>query len=214
MKNYSLFLLVLLVPAIGSAQTSVLKNEAGIFTEIGKNRGNYGIQYKTWIKSWMGIHVNASYGRQEEDNHGNLKPLYYNDTILLRNLSTSYKLMNLGIGIDVRKQFYKNLFLYASMDLTGGYGKGESDTTGTFYYNNQEFPVFENQDQDVTLKKFYLNWLPTVGIQWNLKRFAIGTDVSIIRNAMTIESRGGHSTTLFDMEIGDFSQRLYIHYRF
>lgn len=214
MKNCSLFLLALLIPAIGSAQTSGLKNEAGIFAEIGKNTGNYGIRYKTWVKSWMGIHANASYGRQEEDNHGNLKPLYFNDTVLLRNLSTSYKLMNLGIGIDVRKQFYKNLFLYTGMNLTGGYGKGRSDTVGTFYYNNQEFPAFEDQDQNITLQKFYLIWFPTAGIQWNLKHFAIGTDVSIIRNAMTIGSRGGRSTTSFDMEIGNFSQRLYIHYRF
>jgi hypothetical protein len=214
MKIFSCWLLLLVVPAIGRAQTPVFKNEAGVITEVEKNAGSYGLQYERWAQPWLGLHLKATYGIQHDDHRGNIPPLYFNDTILLRSLSRNYQILHLGVGIDVQKRFYKSAFLYASLSLNGGYGKGQSDTSGTLYYNGQEFPAFRFQDKSETLKKFYLELVPSVGVKFNLKRFVIGTDVSIIRNAMTIESKEGHSNTLFDFELGHFSQRLYIHYRF
>ena len=143
MKIFSCCLLLLVVPAIGRAQTPVFKNEAGVITEVEKNAGSYGLQYERWAQPWLGLHLKATYGMQHDDHRGNIPPLYLNDTILLRSLSTNYKILNLGIGIDVQRHFYKTVFLYASLNLNGGYGKGQSDTAGTLYYNNQEFPANE-----------------------------------------------------------------------
>lgn len=198
------------------------KHEVGLLTNLAMNSstssGGFGAQYKYWANPTHAIRVNALYSQYSHSN-GRIYSKGNGDTLLSKLSMTDIPTIQAGIGIEKQRHFYKNIYLYAALDLYAAYGNGttkelfEDEITkdNTTYRSNQR------TGPSYTSSVFKVGILPMIGAKFQFNRVSIGTELTGLRmeyNNVTHGAGGPKNTGIADFNLGEFTQRIFINFRF
>lgn len=229
MKNILLVIALLSQTTLLQAQDAVVKkparerkNEIGIFSHMNSSSpGTYGnmdiqgVQYKRWKNETIGFRVIAGYGSYY--NHSepfNVKTL--SDTVVEKNTQTNIGLGTIGFGVEAQRKFFKRVYLYAAMELRGGYGTGTNDTvTVKRLVNPNNYYSFASNGGRTDATMFDINLSPSIGAKLNFNRLSFGVEVyGVNMGYRTIRYGNGPSYSTGDFDMGNISQRMFINFKF
>lgn len=196
------------------------KNEIGLFSEINFS-GNYsdgmaGILYKRWAKPNKGFRLAAGVG-----NYSYLQgreSTQIGDTLILTSRSYIVPMTYVSVGAEMQRTFYKKVVLYAVLDLRGGWGNGYIDS-----FVDKSLSV---QDTSFTGISYYysrtpgytrttIGLLPYIGAKLQFRRFVIGTELRAAEIGYQRQNTPKYgSYGVLNVDLGNFSQRFYVTYRF
>jgi hypothetical protein len=192
------------------------KPELGIFGQADglsddKSLGMLGLHYQRWHNEHLSFRVMAAYG-----NYYSLGPeLHYvsGDTGITKRQHYNVSLPIAGFGLQAQRHFYKNIYLFATAELSGGYGSGIADTSVSWSIGQGATTQHIGQNegrQNASLLYGALTAAIGAKVQWS--RFSVGLEVSPIHATYT-QLNDGRNTSNADFTLGSFSHRLYIHWR-
>lgn len=206
--------------------SKTFSNEAGIFVQQNFTSTNAddifmaGIQVKKWHNSHYGIRALAAYGNYS--NTGILSTNRYTiiapDTLVEKYHSTAINMGMIGVGVEAQRVFYKSIVLFAAMELRGGYGTGKlKEQIVTRYYTPDD--QYENWKTTGTkdANLIYIAAAPVIGAKVQLRHINFGlemTGINMSYKGLNVEGSPKDSYGIADLNIGDFTHRIFIHYRF
>lgn len=200
------------------------KNEVGMLSNLGLTENNpgpaIGIQYKHWVKAnKQAIRANVGYSQYTKSSSKVYFPAQ-GDTVLSRVAFSEIPTVTAGIGIETQRHFYKALYMYAAIDVYGIYGSGTTteQTQKEVTKDNTTHTSDYRRGISYTSDILRIGVLPLVGIKFQFSRISFGTELSGLRmeyNSLT-HGAGGPANTggIVDFNMGDFSQRIFINFRF
>lgn len=191
-----------------------------LYAGSGSYQGRVAIQYKRWVKENMGYRASLGYA----DYSGSSGRNYIGkkgDTTFQSFYRNRVPVVFGSIGVEMQRQFYKRVYLYAAVDLQVGYGNGTNEsvrTTEVLNNNNLYDHRYYNETITSTASATVFNAgvVPFVGAKFNFSRISFGTELSGIRmeyNSVTSALQpmpGG----VGEFSLGDFRQRFFVNYRF
>lgn len=201
------------------------KNEIGLFINPFSGNGNNGydvpagIQYKRQTTKHLGYRLSVAVGGYWSEEI-TTPELIKNDTSYYRSYSTNMSMVFVGAGLDIQQQFKGKCYLYAAVELRGGYGNGYTHfstiketamITGDERSYTYEQKAFMSQESSL----FVLDSTPYIGTKFVFKRLVIGTELSAMVSGIMVANQatlGNYNNFVFDM--GQLQQRFYINYRF
>lgn len=199
------------------------KNEIGILTDLGltnKYNSGVGLQYKHWVKAdYQAIRANINYS-QFFNSPGRVYFPAMGDTIFSKHTITEIPTINIGLGIEMQRHFYKHIYMYAAIDLYAVYGKGntkelfekEVAKNDVIEYSHH----YEGPGYNSTI--FKVGLLPLVGVKFQFSRISFGTELSGLQieyNALKHSAGApGNGGGVADISMGDFTQRIFVNFRF
>ncbi|MCB9045331.1 MAG: hypothetical protein H6550_04225 [Chitinophagales bacterium] len=241
MKNVIAFLLIGSISICATAQETTEitsrrqpgKNEIGIFltpiSTYGNNSnywgnseysGNAGLQYKRWVKPNIAYRIIGALGNYNQNNFFENSEKR-GDTLYFRQANTNIPLYFIGGGLEVQRQFYKKVTLYAAVEVRAGYGTGEYEEFLTKMLESQQMSFNPNSYFGVTrvansrASAFILDATPFIGGKINFRRICIGTEASVVKVGMEqVHFDNLPDYSIFNVALGSFRQRFYINYRF
>lgn len=178
-----------------------------------------GIQYKRWIRPNRAIRVSAMYGMWEVTNPRRVTNVI-RDTAFESYTRDYADMFYLNAGIEMHKHFYKKAYLYAAIDLRGGYGSGYSQENLVKNYpetGGYTRSIFISSNTTYDLTRFRVDATPFIGVKLLFNRIAFGTEISAISTgftSVTTRNPRSQSVSLFDLDAGQFRQRMFINFRF
>lgn len=224
MKKIPLFVLFsfsafnLAAQEIKAPAPNVYKHESGIFGQT-EGVGNehlstsmIGLQYKYWHTERLGMRMIAAYGNYYSSSS---ETSYISgDTLVRHQKYFDFSIPVAGVGIEMQRHFYKRVYLFAALEMKGGYGNGTGATSEhrSSGQGDSMFHFSQNVDRhDASL--LYIGLTASIGakVQWN--RICLGLEVFPVHLSYSkinddIDRSGGT-----DMSLGSFSQRLFLHWR-
>lgn len=182
-----------------------------------------GIQYKRWVKPNRALRFSLMYKPWTDFSERDITHVS-GDTVFSNYYLDDVDMVYLNAGIEMHKHFYKNVYLYAAIDLRGGYGSGTQQvySEGRVYSQGgttDKDPVFGNLPPGATHKvsRFIIDATPYIGVKFMFRRIAFGTEISAISSGIesytTLRSAQA-SSTIFNMEAGLLRQRAFVNFRF
>jgi hypothetical protein len=200
-------------------------NEIGLFGQAVATGGYNsalsiaGVQYKKWLRPNTGIRAILAHGNYYSSLHTPTNISISGDTIINENLRTRVNMVFLGGGIEAQRHFYKRVYLFAGLELKGGYGSGYTDTLYEKQYKESGHSTYTKDILDIrsgtpNVNMTYLGFSPSIGakLQWN--RLVIGAEIFPAEMSVTFTNTSGLQTSSSDFNMGDLKQRIFIHYRF
>jgi len=192
--------------------------EIGIFNQLypGDQGVNMlGLQYTRWKNEHSGIRFIASYGSYQS--FSSPIQVIIPDTVVMRKSTTKINLGIIGAGLTKQYHVNKNLYLFATVELKGGYGSGSVDTTAVKQYIDNEGAkeVAGNLFHDQNVSMLYVAVTPAIGFKFQGRRLSAA--IEILPMEMNYTSRHytrSPSNSLFDLSAGILQQRLSVNYRF
>lgn len=214
-------------PAIAQQEsTSVLplqrRNEIGLLSDLGfSNQSNSGIgvQYKHWVRAdKQAIRGNIAYSKYLNVNSKIHFPSL-GDTIFSRQDMTDIPMVYAGAGIEQQRHFYKNVYMYAAIDVYAAYGRG---TTKEFFEkevtkNNENIYTEQYSGRTYNSGIFKIGLLPMVGVKFQFSRVSFGTELSGIKieyAKLTHDNGLPSEKGVADFNMGSFTQRVFVNFRF
>lgn len=199
------------------------KNELGLMGETGfgnnnKNTGFTGVQYKRWVKPYMGYRVLAAYGEYYERYHL-LSETKLGDTVIETSRETTVPLASLGAGIEMQRKFYKRVYLFAAVEVRGSYGRGRYNHVISQRVENNAVNYYAETafTPQADVRMFSVFATPSIGAKLQWRKFSIGTEISALQLGYTntkykyeVNNSGG----MIDFNAGVFRQRFFVHYCF
>lgn len=195
--------------------------EIGIFgqTEFSQSNVNLsmaGIQFKKWMNEHVGFRVLGGYASYDAlqvpffigGAQGEAVEHYVNHRISLGML---------GVSVEAQRQFYKRLYLFAALELKGGYGTGSGDTivkTASRHHGHYEASWdFNNGAANATMT--YLDFMPSIGAKIQFSKLAFGVEVSgVMMNYTSISTGNVRNGGMADFSAGGYMvHRGFISYR-
>lgn len=232
MKITSFLATALLAATITQAQEEPIpaepknrRNEIGLFINpFSANAANgyevpAGIQYKRQTTAHLGYRLSVAAGGYLSEKT-TAPELIQNDTSYYKSYSTNMSMVFVGAGLDIQHKFKGKCYLYAAIELRGGYGNGYTHIStvketamisGDERSYTYEQKAFSSQDASL----FVLDSTPYIGTKFVFKRLVIGTELSAVVSGTMVASQatlGNYSNFIFDM--GQLQQRFYLNYRF
>lgn len=201
----------------GPALPNKPKPELGIFGQTDglsddKSLGMVGLHYQRWHNEHLSFRIMAAYG-----NYYSLGPeLQYvsGDTGITKRQHYNINLPIAGFGLQAQRHFYKNIYLFATAELSGGYGSGLADTSVSWTIGQGATTQHIGQNegrQDASLVYGALSASIGAKVQWS--RISIGLEASPIHATYTQLNDSRRNASNLDLAIGSFSHRLFIHWR-
>lgn len=208
------------VPATRVQQPIERKHELGILTQSpGDAQGGVtllGAQYKVWKDEHRAFRFLAGFG-----NH-----ISYNSTIVgigadsitEVHSSANVKMPVIGMGVEMHRNFWRNVYLSAAVDVWGGYGGGNIDTFASRRSlnsaggptNTYGTPLLE---QDVTMT--YVGLAPSIGGKIHGKRITFALELMPIQVVYrNVSYEKAPSSGILDFNAGLYFQRVSVSYRF
>lgn len=198
------------------------KNEAGIIiqTDFGQNNNvNFslaGAQYNRWITPHLGYRVIGAYGNYSSTS-ATTTYLPHPDTVIMKQQHMSFDMPVVGFGFVAQRQFYKRVVLYAALEVKGGYGRGRTDTSVRAVYK-QGFPesseAYTRTPANHEASILLINMSASVGAKLQFSRMSFGIELLPAQLAYTKIDYKGRYGGIADFELGNFSQRCFLNYRF
>ena len=138
------------------------KNEIGILATMpvnsstGTGSESYGgLQYKRWVKpDFMAYRANIGYG--EYLNHSDGIQYRNGDTVFNILSATQLPAIFVGMGIEIQRHFYKRVYMYAAIDLYGGYASGKTNEALDIEVFNNDVSTYRNQTMLSSYNSKYL----------------------------------------------------------
>lgn len=232
MKHFLLFTTLIAVAATGRGQSQeatitkplqpVLKNEAGILmqTDFGGNSNNsfgmVGLQYNRWVTPQLGYRIIAAYGDYSSAS-GTHTVVPHPDTILIKQQYMRFNLPVVGFGVMAQRHFYKRVYLYASLELKGAYGNGHADTSVRSIYKQGQPGNSEGYDQitgNNDARLLMINTTAAIGARVQFSRLSLGAELTPVQIGYQQVRNNGRGGGTSEFELGHFSQRVFLLYRF
>ena len=192
--------------------------ELGIMSQMGGydyDINIIGAQFKTYKDERRAFRLMAGYGNYH--NFSNNDVAIGSDTVTEVHSFTKINMPLLGLGVEMQRHFWKKIYLFAGIEVRGGYGKGNLDTMMSSRQINTQGPGNPNGapfvPQDVSLT--YISASPSIGAKIHGKRIGAGIElmpVNLVYRNLDYEK--GSSIGTFDFNSAIFQQRLFIYYRF
>ena len=201
------------------------KTEIGLVTQmlaisgINESESLIGLQYKRWLSPRKAIRVllaHQSYGFYKVPSIiGKLN----GDTLKTFTAIGDLDMFVLGLGLEFQRHFYKRIYLTASLNLDGGYGKGAllSDTSYAVINDNQvQYYHSSRSDYDKSdHTRAFVRVSPSIGAKLVFKRFDFGTEMSFASLGILSENTYGKAYTISDFDLfGKTRYRLFASFRF
>jgi hypothetical protein len=198
--------------------------ELGILLENGgsensvNNFGLMGIQYKRYKNEHLGYRLFAAYGSPSfKEPHSYV--LTKADTFITHSEIIRGDMGVIGGGLEAQRHFYKNVYLFAALELKGGYGTGYVDTIVEKTYTNT--PI-TNQDYGTNyrghsgdLKITFASFTPTIGAKIQHRKMVAGVELLPVHFTIrNINYHNSYSTSDMNFDLLDFSTRLFVNYVF
>ncbi len=238
MKAILLAFLVLALPLCISAQeneaddiitldeqTKFRKNEIGLVTQIHFGYENYpggiliGGNYKRRVNQMLSYRVLGGFTPYQNFKESGITSIK-EDTVYRNFYSTDIKAGFLGVGLEVQRKFHKRVYMYAALELLGGYGSGleYKGTRATKYDDNEPFFIPNTKIPDSEKSKIaFLNFHPAVGSKIVFKRINFGLEVTVLKFSNQMSKLESNNSWAFS---GDFNLlssstfRTFINYSF
>ncbi len=199
------------------------KNEIGLLFDPGVSGYNpqthNSIQYKRWVKpDSKAYRLNIGYGKFNKFSGDVIYP-NLGDTVVRQHSISDIPQIHAGVGVEMQRHFYKSVYMYAAIDLYAAYGSGNTDEVldkEVFDKNGES--IFRDQELigNSTTQQFTMGVLPLVGVKLQFSRISFGTELTGIKTEYSVQSFSSKPTSggLVDFNMGDFTQRIFINYRF
>lgn len=198
------------------------KNEIGILIEAPTHTlygGASGFQYKHWIKPNFGYHLSATTGAYNYNSDAQFVDKS-GDTVRYNQTNTFVPLGYIGWGVQIQRQFFGKIYLYAALESRIGYGKGRIDefsiTEVTVVqdsfrsFNGSTVPLSSENISILTV-----DFAPFIGARLPFKRFCLGAEITAIRSGTAHYNYASYRDySIAIAEFNDLRQRLYLSYRF
>ncbi len=195
-------------------------SEIGIFgqTEFSQSNTNLsmmGIQFKKWMNEHVGFRVLGGYASYDALQ----APFFIGGAAgeaEERYVSHQISLGILGVGVEAQRQFYKRLYLFAGLELKGGYGSGTADTIiKTAYKHHGHYESnwdLNNGSGNATMT--YLDFMPSIGAKIQFSKLTFGVETSGVMMNYTSIATGNVSSSMTGFEMGGYMiHRGFISYR-
>jgi len=199
------------------------KNEIGLLFDPGISGYNpqthNSIQYKRWVKpDAKAYRLSIGYGKYNKYSGDIIYP-NLGDTVIKQHSLSDIPQIHAGVGVEMQRHFHKKVYMYAAVDLYAAYGSGKTDEVldkEVFDKNGES--VYRNQELigQSTTQHFTVGVLPLVGVKLQFSRISFGTELTGLKTEYTSQTYSSKPSTggILDFNMGEFTQRLFINYRF
>ena len=209
---------------LGQKDSLHYSNEIGLYAEdhiiggYGDLFSSVGVKYERWHNAYFGYKILANITSFRYSSFISWDSVAA-DSIRRNSYDITGKLLMLGIGATAQHRVYKSLYVYASMELTAGYGKVALDTTyrETEYYHYSGPGYFGSAPGAPSNNPDMFNVLlePVIGAKLSYWRVSIGIEQSVIIAYTNINFHSPNPPVIFnDVDFGNINTRLYVSYRF
>lgn len=198
------------------------KNEIGLMFETNltssENLDLVGVQYKHWKNEHFGYRIIAAQRTYESTTRDQYVSIQH-DTVFRLGNSNNIKMAFIGAGIEAQRHFFKSVYLFAAVEIRGGYGSGNYNTTLTVEKQNGEYIETANSIKSNGVKMFAIEAVPSVGAKLQYKKLCFGTEAFFVHASYSkitypITAPVISSGSLLDFSAGELAQRFFINYRF
>lgn len=206
-----------------AATTADKKNEAGIYGQTGFGSSNsnmefsmFGAQYNRWVTPMLGFRIIAGFAHSSSSSSvATYSP--HPDTVITRQRTYVYDMPVVGFGLVTQRHFYKKVHLYAAMELTAAYGNGRADTIiNTTYGQGASSSSYTQRSShtDNNASLLLINLSPSIGAKLQFRHLCAALELQPLQMTYRQEHINGSSYGIADFDLGNFTQRLVISYRF
>lgn len=202
----------------------VIKNAIGIQAGAGfgytEDDEIISLQYKRWVRPNRAVRISAGFGKYDNMINKGVTNFVADTAIETLALNT-VDMFYVNAGIEMHKQFYKRMYMYAAIDLRAGYGSGTVQhaekrhySVGGVTYKEESYLPFTTT---FDLTRFTIDATPYVGVKVLFNRVAFGTEISALRTGFISQKTTDpteESMGIVDMNAGLLRQRIFINFRF
>lgn len=196
------------------------KNEIGLMgqTNLSGNAENIalmGLQYNRWVTPHLGYRIIGAYGNYINSS-ATITYAPSPDTIINKTEHLNIHMPIVGAGLTAQRQFYKRVYLFAAMELKGGYGGGNTDTLIKTTYgtapNGNDSYEFKGGNNKVNM--MYLGLSASIGAKLQYSRMCFGIELLPVQMNYQYINYGNRKNSSGNFDLGSFSQRLFVQFRF
>lgn len=201
------------------------KNELGVLFQggMGNNNNNNdvdmilaGVQYSHWVNERVGYRIIGAYGQYSS--YSGVNSFAVNqDTVLRKQTEIRINMPVLGAGLMAQRHFYRRVYLFAGLELRGAYGNGTRDTLVQTEYTGPDNFIqvgyrSGRASSDVSL--LLINVDASIGAKLQFRRLVVGAEVLPLNVSYRLQNIDGSSYGIMDANLGTFSNRVFLQYRF
>ena len=195
-----------------------MNKELGLFGQTeGAGNNHYmnmvGFQYKHWRNEHLGLRLIGAFAQY--NSNGSELQYITGDTSFSRQEQIHVNMPVVGVGVEAQRHFYRRIYLFAALELKGGYGNGNADTifskaTGLVQPGAQPFERIGHYDASL----LHIGMSASIGARAQFKRLGLGLELLPIQASYNRTSGNGRHNGITDLNFGSFSQRISLNYRF
>lgn len=200
-------------------------NEIGVLGQVYFGQNQYpgsvlfGVNYKRKINSVSYIRALGGFAPYNEFKELGIESINQ-DTVIRNYYTVNIASGFLGIGIEVERQFYKKVHLFAALELLGGYGSGKLNyiKRASIFDKNivNHLPTLTYQNIK-NYKIAFLNFNPSIGAKIVCNKLNFGVELNAMQLSNKIaKTESQNSWTIasdFNL-LGASTFRTFVNYRF
>ena len=223
--------ILITLPAIAQQREEKTRNnEIGLFADLNISSSSqhtemYGVQFRhfkndIYRNNTLGYRILIGTGsfKNEGGDNKRLYPGGNSDTVITSSLDRWQEINFIGVGVDAQRNFYKKIWLYAAVSITGGFGEARVDSNVRTYIRSTDRYVDLHSERTRYSygNAFWIRVSPIIGAKVALAKILwVGLEWS---NALTItnaptDTRGNKSTS-GDFDLTNINTRLFASFRF
>ncbi len=197
-----------------------LTAEINAFSNINNSTAFQAIQYKHWQNEHFGMRFLL--GKRDYYSDVSFSTSYRidGDTLTKTNYATDATIAIAGVGFEAQRQFYKKVYLFATVETKFGFGEGYIDSFPTRTVYNDTFPwgrtvTTKFSYSAATYNIFYASVTPTFGAKLQFNHICFGTEMSLYLLSYTsMKNQSRPYESMLEFDISTINPRFFVHYRF
>ncbi len=200
------------------------KTELGLLVQVFRGSEQFsgqammGLQLKHWLKQHLAFRALVAYNPYTYSPKPYITP-YSADSLRIQYNRSNADMVALGLGVEVQRQFYKGVLLFASLELLAGYGEGK--LTGfsrivpvEHIHYNHPGSIDLNYD-DIFFRRSYTRVIPGIGAKIVFNKINFGLETQFASMGLESQRAGEKKYTIADVDVlGNIAYRLHVNYRF
>lgn len=175
--------------------------------------------YKRWVKPNTAYRTLASYARYSIHTVTPSARPASGDTVYSVFSNTNVNMAFIGGGVEMQRHFYRKVYLFAALEVRGGTGTGFTDEMeakqyrepGSTYYSTADLRLLPSGS---SVSMTYVGFVPTIGGKFQFNKVSFGAELSPLELSYRSTNTNGNTTGLADFNLGTFSNRFFINFRF
>lgn len=192
--------------------------ESGL-PSVNSNSGvGLGFLYRINKKTNKALRFHTLYKRDENSWRGSSFQLI-GDTLYDKTIRQKQQAYLIGSGLEVHRNFYKQLFLYATVDARMGYSVGNFKEQVLKRVNTGSSPsLIESLEirnlPNYRSRGFVLDFMGSIGAKLDFKHIKIGLETGPIIHTSYTSFETNVNYSIFDLDMEFFAHRVYLTYKF